>query len=51
MEREKLEQIFDPKCASGYDQQWAKMGPGQSPSFWRQAAWDSSPTSSTSLAD
>ena len=27
MEREALQQVFDQKCASGYDQQWSKMAP------------------------
>lgn len=27
MDREELQQVFDQKCASGYDQQWAKMAP------------------------
>ena len=27
MEREELQQVFDQKCASGYDQQWSKMAP------------------------
>ena len=27
MEREKLNAIFDQKCASGYDQQWSRLAP------------------------
>jgi len=27
MEREELQAVFDQKCASGYDQQWAKISP------------------------
>lgn len=27
MEREELQKVFDQKCASGYDEQWAKMAP------------------------
>jgi tRNA (cmo5U34)-methyltransferase len=27
MERERLQEVFDQKCASGYDQQWSRIAP------------------------